>query len=383
MLEAAGCPCGRLGTLGYRFRDLDFGGERTTPEASDLFRVLRRDARRRRHGGGDGGLVARAGAGTASRAPSFDARGVPNLTRDHFDFHRDFEDYFAAKAALFEQLKHGRAGGGERRRSLRARACAESSVRARSRSARRGEVRGARGACSTRPASRGEIVDAARRAAVRLAAARTLQPAQPARRGGDRRGARACRTRRSPAGSPRTQPLPGRMEPVERGQEFPVIVDYAHTDAALARVLRARSRELAGAQGGGGLRLRRRSRSGQAPADGTGRRRARGPADPHLRQSAQRGSARDPVARSRRGSKARRAALGIASCPTAARRSGAAIAVRGAAARRVGVLVAGKGHESGTDPRPTGALHVLGPRGDRGGVGGAAWFVGRWMRRPR
>jgi UDP-N-acetylmuramoyl-L-alanyl-D-glutamate--2,6-diaminopimelate ligase len=41
------------------------------------------------------------------------------------------------------------------------------------------------------------------------------------------------------------RPVPGRMEPVERGQPFPVFVDYAHTDDALRAALAA-VREVAG-----------------------------------------------------------------------------------------------------------------------------------------
>jgi UDP-N-acetylmuramoyl-L-alanyl-D-glutamate--2,6-diaminopimelate ligase len=37
----------------------------------------------------------------------------------------------------------------------------------------------------------------------------------------------------------RFERLPGRMDPVERGQSFPVVVDYAHTDGALRAALRA------------------------------------------------------------------------------------------------------------------------------------------------
>jgi UDP-N-acetylmuramoyl-L-alanyl-D-glutamate--2,6-diaminopimelate ligase len=44
------------------------------------------------------------------------------------------------------------------------------------------------------------------------------------------------------------QPIPGRMEPVDRGQPFPVFVDYAHTDAALDAALRS-AREVAGPGG--------------------------------------------------------------------------------------------------------------------------------------
>jgi UDP-N-acetylmuramoyl-L-alanyl-D-glutamate--2,6-diaminopimelate ligase len=41
------------------------------------------------------------------------------------------------------------------------------------------------------------------------------------------------------AGLERTVPVPGRMEPIDRGQGFLVVVDYAHTPDALAAVLDA------------------------------------------------------------------------------------------------------------------------------------------------
>ncbi len=93
----------------------------------------------------------------------------------------------------------------------------------------------------------------------------------------------------------------------------------------------ARCASSPGTQGGGGLRLRRRPGPGQASADGQGRGRARRSADRHLRQSAQRGSAGDPGARSRRGSRRAPTATTV-SCPTAGRRSGARWRWRWAAA---------------------------------------------------
>jgi UDP-N-acetylmuramoyl-L-alanyl-D-glutamate--2,6-diaminopimelate ligase len=63
---------------------------------------------------------------------------------------------------------------------------------------------------------------------------------------------------------------PGRLQAVSTGQEFAVLVDYAHTDDALANVLLA-LRPLTRAPARS-LRLRRRSRSHQAPAHGARRR---------------------------------------------------------------------------------------------------------------
>ena len=45
--------------------------------------------------------------------------------------------------------------------------------------------------------------------------------------------------------------VPGRLEPVDEGQRFAVLVDYAHTPDSLANVLVA-AREMIAAPGGAG-----------------------------------------------------------------------------------------------------------------------------------
>ena len=66
----------------------------------------------------------------------------------------------------------------------------------------------------------------------------------------------------------RAAAVPGRLEPVDRGQDFLAVVDYAHKPGALRAVL-----ETLRGQGtrpvGGGVRRRRQPRSGQARADGS------------------------------------------------------------------------------------------------------------------
>ena len=188
LLDEAGCPSALLGTLGYRFRDLDFGGERTTPEASDLHRVLRRA-----HDAGAMAAVMEVSSHALVQGrvdcAAFDVAVFLNLTRDHLDFHPTMEDYFAAKASLFERLEDdGRAvisidgrlgpapgGAASARAHLRRAAapCASSTC--------------ALDASGIARAHR----DAARRDRDRVAAARRLQRAEPARRGRRRRGARA------------------------------------------------------------------------------------------------------------------------------------------------------------------------------------------------
>lgn len=113
IFDAAGLPCGRIGTVGYRIpsRIGAAGAEeqdaaRTTPEAPDVQALLRE-------------MVSRGAAACAMEVSShalvlrradgirFAAAIFTNLTRDHLDFHGDMESYFAAKRRLFELLPPG------------------------------------------------------------------------------------------------------------------------------------------------------------------------------------------------------------------------------------------------------------------------------------
>jgi len=245
MLDAAHVPCGRIGTLGYRFPGLEAPrSERTTPEASDLFRLL----------AGMRGLGARAVTMEVSshalaqgrvRGLAFDVGVFTNLTRDHFDFHGDFDDYFEAKAKLFTMLKpNGRAAIGvddpygvrlaERVASpIRFATGAGVDAEVRPREVRfdlegtRGELDTPRGPLPFDSPLLGRYNLLNLLAAV--AAGEALDLPQAA----------------ITAGIAATRPLVGRMEPVSFGQPFPVIIDYAHTEVALEAAIRA-ARELAG-----------------------------------------------------------------------------------------------------------------------------------------
>ena len=241
MLDAAGRPCARLGTLGYRFPGLPAaGGERTTPEASDLYRMLAEIR----------GLGARAAAMEVSShalvqgrvaGVEYDVACFTNLTRDHLDFHADLEDYFAVKTRLFDQLKSGgRAVLGVDDPYVRrlvdrwpdtvtfgaGAAVAPTRVELDARGIR-GELATPRGVLAFASPLLGRYNLLNLLAAVAIGEALELPPAAIA------------------AGAAATRPLPGRMEPVDGGQEFPVVVDYAHTDAALEAAIRS-LRELAG-----------------------------------------------------------------------------------------------------------------------------------------
>jgi len=232
VLEAAGRPCGFLGSYGYSFAGQAYRGDRTTPEGSDLFRLLRE---MRRAGAQGVAMEVSSHALVQGRldGAAFDVAVFLNLTRDHFDFHTDFEDYFAAKRRLFDKLKPGGRAVANADDPYGARLLAEipgalgfgesAAVRAREVVLDTGGVRGVmvtpRGEFPFDSPLRGRFNYLNLLAATAAGEALGL-PHEAIARGLAAQG-----------------PLPGRMEPIERGQEFPVFVDYAHTDAALAAAL--------------------------------------------------------------------------------------------------------------------------------------------------
>jgi UDP-N-acetylmuramoyl-L-alanyl-D-glutamate--2,6-diaminopimelate ligase len=99
-VRAAGEACGLLGTVEYRVGNRVAEAVRTTPESSDLQALFRemKDAGCRRavlevssHS-----LALKRVHGLRFRVAAF-----TNLTRDHLDFHGDMDGYFAAKRLLF------------------------------------------------------------------------------------------------------------------------------------------------------------------------------------------------------------------------------------------------------------------------------------------
>jgi UDP-N-acetylmuramoyl-L-alanyl-D-glutamate--2,6-diaminopimelate ligase len=240
--RATGRPAGFIGTLGYRLGGEPFPGERTTPEASDLFRTLRQ---MRERGAAGVAMEVSSHALMLHRVDgaSFDVGVFTNLTRDHLEFHGDMEGYFAAKRRLFDHLKPGDPGGiavvnlddpygrrlaaeipGALTYGVGGDVAAESvdlgtaGIRA--------TVKTPRGAYSFSSPLLGRFNLENLLAAAAGAEALKLPHAAVA------------------AAFAAQRPIAGRMEPVDRGQPFPVYVDYAHTDAALAAALRS-VRELA------------------------------------------------------------------------------------------------------------------------------------------
>lgn len=101
ILRAAGCEVGLLGTIGYRLVREALPAPNTTPESLDLQRYL---AEIVRAGGTHAVLEASSHALAMNRlwGCPFAVAIFTNLTRDHLDYHKTFEEYFAAKRRLFE-----------------------------------------------------------------------------------------------------------------------------------------------------------------------------------------------------------------------------------------------------------------------------------------
>ena len=103
-LLAAGVPTGTIGTIGFRLGTEELRSSRstvTTPESPDLQALL---AVMQQRGAQAVALEVSSHAMALDRvdAIAFDAVGFLNLGRDHLDFHATMEDYFEAKAKLFE-----------------------------------------------------------------------------------------------------------------------------------------------------------------------------------------------------------------------------------------------------------------------------------------
>jgi UDP-N-acetylmuramoyl-L-alanyl-D-glutamate--2,6-diaminopimelate ligase len=101
--EKAGIRCGLLGTVQYEIGDRILPAIRTTPEALDIQELLAQIV----NAGGRAAAMevsSHALAQDRTRGIEWDVAVFTNLTQDHLDFHRTMENYFEAKAKLFQDL---------------------------------------------------------------------------------------------------------------------------------------------------------------------------------------------------------------------------------------------------------------------------------------
>ncbi len=240
-LAAAGRGTGLIGTVQSRTRGRDgaettFPSVRTTPEAPVLHALLATMAE-----SGAGAVVMEVSSHALVQGRvggvSFAAAGFTNLSQDHLDFHGDLESYFRAKAMLFD-----------------GRAAVEVVVVDDEHGARLAAMRGERAvtvsaegapahwtATDVAPAPDGGstfTVTGPRGtwpAGVRLPGRFNVTNAVLAVALLDAVGVPVAEALEGIAATV----VPGRMEPVDAGQPFSAVVDYAHTPDAVATALDA------------------------------------------------------------------------------------------------------------------------------------------------
>ena len=100
ILKKANQVPGVIGTISYRGPNIDLSAERTTPEASDMQKILRQMV--------DGGathciMEVSSHALELKRVTGieFDVVVFTNLSGEHMDYHKNMDSYFAAKKKLF------------------------------------------------------------------------------------------------------------------------------------------------------------------------------------------------------------------------------------------------------------------------------------------
>ena len=236
-LRGAGRSPGVIGTVEMRVGQERIKSERTTPEATDLHAIL--------------GVMAERGADAVTMEVSshalvfgrtdgvaYDVALFNNLTPEHLDFHPDMEDYFQAKARLFQPGKSRRGGvnlddGYGRRRAAEAKipvttfsATGDAEAHWRALDVQLGPT----GSTFRVVGPDGAGADASVplpgpfNVANALAAITVLVTA-------------GLPLERAVAGVAAVAGVPGRLERVDAGQPFVAVVDYAHKPDALEAVL--------------------------------------------------------------------------------------------------------------------------------------------------
>lgn len=110
ILRAAGETPGLIGTVRYEIGERVIPASRTTPDAAEIQQML---AEMLRKGCRSAVMEVSSHALDQDRVAGleFDAGIFTNLSQDHLDYHGDFETYFRAKKKLFDGLTAGRHRG--------------------------------------------------------------------------------------------------------------------------------------------------------------------------------------------------------------------------------------------------------------------------------
>jgi UDP-N-acetylmuramoyl-L-alanyl-D-glutamate--2,6-diaminopimelate ligase len=195
ILMEAGREVGVIGTISYRFKEKSFGASLTTPESTDLMRMMRemKDA-------GITDIIVEVSSHSLdqgrTRGLKWSRAIFTSFSRDHLDYHSSMEEYFRAKSLLFDSL-------GENQKSGEAKAIINMD-----------DPKGTILQKITKVPNVYNIL-----AAAATAFSYDIDPETIAR------------------GIKRLSYIPGRLQRVENKRGLSVLVDYAHTPDALEKVL--------------------------------------------------------------------------------------------------------------------------------------------------
>ena len=239
LLNAASRKTVLIGTIEYHLAGETRPSLHTTPESRDLFELMAEGASR-----GATELVTEVSShaldqGRAFGVP-FDVAVFTNLTRDHLDYHQTMEQYFSAKKLLFDGSKYPAPRVAvlnvhDERTPELTKAARAAGAEIRTYGIGTGDFRAASHRLTPGGASI-ELVTPAGSAHVtsRLAGEVNVLNLLAAFTAAHARGISFEKLVDS---VPKLTPVPGRFQPVDGGQPFTVIVDYAHTDDALRNLI--------------------------------------------------------------------------------------------------------------------------------------------------
>jgi UDP-N-acetylmuramoyl-L-alanyl-D-glutamate--2,6-diaminopimelate ligase len=251
----------------------------TTPESRDLFELMAEGASR-----GATELVTEVSShaldqGRAFGIP-FDVAVFTNLTRDHLDYHQTMEKYFAAKRLLFDGTTYPAPrvaviNAGDPHAAELVAAARHAGAEIRTYGIGGGDWQAAQYALTPAGATiQLETPAGSARVQSRLAGEVNVLNLLAAFTAAHARGISFDKLIES---IPNLEPVPGRFQPVDAGQPFTVIVDYAHTDDALCS-LTALARRITASSGtrvitlfgcGGDRDRTKRPRMGEAAGRGS------------------------------------------------------------------------------------------------------------------
>jgi UDP-N-acetylmuramoyl-L-alanyl-D-glutamate--2,6-diaminopimelate ligase len=242
IIKASGAKTGLFGTIAYHTPLGDYPAPNTTPESVDLqgFLAEIRDA-----GGRYGVMEASSHSLAMDRlwGCHFAAAVFTNLTREHMDYHKTFEDYFAAKLRLFEGTGAGAPDTavlnaddeyGKRLAGLAKNAVSYGLNSGAQLTTKKFQLTFS-GLSFTALTSNGKI-DIESSLVGRINVYNILAAIGAAQ-------ALGLSNEVIATGIRNLQSVSGRFQPVAMGQPFLVVVDYAHTDDALENLIRT-AREL-------------------------------------------------------------------------------------------------------------------------------------------